>query len=529
MSNPPATDMPRTLPRLVERAAKVFGTKEAVTDGQTRLNWVQIEALRRRAGKALIKAGIKPGDRVAVQAPNIHEYIIATMGLQSIGAIFVPLNTRFKGVESADILRRSNARILFTIVGFLGADYPAMLKGESVPELERIVLIRGESPGLTSWEAFLAEGDSVSDAEFDARAAAVQPGDVADLMFTSGTTGKPKGALLTHQQNSQGYESFSSIYGLSREDVMLVVPPFFHSFGYKAGWVACTIFGARIVPVITFDVDEVLPLIERERVSVIPGPPTVFHSILAHPRRKEFDLSCLRLAMTGAATVPVELVRRMYSELGFKVVTLAYGLTENTAIVSLTRPTDDVVKTATTVGKPLPGTKVECVDPEGNPVPQGKEGEIVISGYLVMKGYFNDPEATAAAIDKQGRLHTGDVGRYDEDGYLCITDRLKDMYIVGGFNCYPAEIENILTQMPGVAQAAVIGIEDERMGEVGKAFIIRKAGSNISEQDVIDWSREHMANFKVPRKVEFVEAYPLNATGKVLKSELRAREKAGIG
>src|SRR6185369_5126519 len=344
------SDMPRTLPRLVERAAKVFGTKEAVTDGQTRLNWVQIEALRRRAGKALIKAGIKPGDRVAVQAPNIHEYIIATMGLQSIGAIFVPLNTRFKGVESADILRRSNARILFTIVGFLGADYPAMLKGESVPELERIVLIRGESPGLTSWEAFLAEGDSVSDAEFDARAAAVQPGDVADLMFTSGTTGKPKGALLTHQQNSQGYESFSGIYGLSREDVMLVVPPFFHSFGYKAGWVACTIFGARIVPVITFDVDEVLPLIERERVSVIPGPPTVFHSILAHPRRKEFDLRCLRLALTGAATVPVELVRRMYSELAFKTVAVGYGLTETTAIVTVTRPTDDVVKIATTVG-----------------------------------------------------------------------------------------------------------------------------------------------------------------------------------
>jgi acyl-CoA synthetase (AMP-forming)/AMP-acid ligase II len=517
--------VPRTLPQLVARAGRLFGAKEAVVDGQTRLSWAEIDALRRRAGRALIRAGIKHGDRVAIQAPNIHEYIIAAMGLQSIGAIFVPVNTRFKGVETADILRRSNAKLLFTIVGFLGADYPAMIKGEDLPDLQRIVLIRGEAPGLTSWQAFLAEGDAVPEAEFDQRAAAVKPEDVADLMFTSGTTGKPKGALLTHLQNTKGYESFSNIYGLSRDDVMLVIPPFFHSFGYKAGWVACTIFGSRIIPALTFDVDEVLPLIEREKISVIPGPPTIFHSLLAHPRRKEFDLSSLRLAMTGAATVPVELVRRMYSELGFQTVTLAYGLTENTAIVSLTRPGDDPVKTANTVGKALPEITVECVDPEGKAVPQGKEGEIVISGYLVMKGYFNDPKATAEAIDSQGRLHTGDVGRYDEDGYLCITDRLKDMYIVGGFNCYPAEIENILTQMPGVAQACVIGIADERMGEVGKAFIIRRAGSNISAQDVIDWSREHMANFKVPRQVEFVDAYPLNATGKIQKSELRAKEK----
>ncbi len=518
--------VPFTLPALVNRARRLFGAREAIKDGEFRLTWIAVDDLRRRVAKSLMATGIRKGDRVAIQAPNIHEFILAAMGLQSIGAVLVPLNTRFKGSESADILRRSNARILFTVTGFLGMDYPAMLKGEALPELERIILLRGDGPGLTSWKDFLAEGALVTDEELEARADQVKPSDVADLMFTSGTTGRPKGALLTHEQNIRGYQSFSGIYGLESTDNYLVVPPFFHSFGYKAGWLACTIYGARILPALTFDVDQMLPLIERERISVIPGSPTIFHAMLAHPRRKEYDLSSLRMALTGAASVPVELVRQMYSELGFKNVTIGYGLTECTAIVSLTRPSDTPEKVATTIGKPIPGLEVHCVDPEGNVLPQGKAGEIVVKGYLVMQGYFNDPEATAQAIDSQGRLHTGDVGYFDEDGDLRITDRLKDMYIVGGFNCYPAEIENILMQMPGVAQAAVIGIPDERMGEVGKAFIILKSGANLSEADVIAWARDNMANFKVPRRVEVVQSFPLNASGKVLKNELRALAKA---
>jgi acyl-CoA synthetase (AMP-forming)/AMP-acid ligase II len=518
--------VPYTLPALVTRAKRLFGSKEAIADGDVRLTWIEVNDLRRRAAKSLIAAGVRKGDRVSIQAPNINEFIIAAMGLQSIGAILVPLNTRFKGAESADILRRSNARILFTVTGFLGMDYPGMLKDESLPDLQRIVLLRGAAPGLTSWHDFLAEGAKITDQELDAMADQVKPSDVADLMFTSGTTGRPKGALLTHEQNIRGYQSFSGIYGLSASDNYLVVPPFFHSFGYKAGWLACTIYGARILPALTFDVDQMLPLIERERISVIPGSPTIFHAMLAHPRRKDYDLSSLRMALTGAASVPVELVRQMYSELGFKTVTIGYGLTECTAIVSLTRPEHTPEKVATTIGKPIPGLEVQIVDAEGNVLAPGKEGEIVVKGYLVMQGYFNDPEATAQAIDSEGRLHTGDVGYYDEDGDLRITDRLKDMYIVGGFNCYPAEIENILMQMPGVAQAAVIGIPDERMGEVGKAFIISKPGASLSEAEVIAWSREQMANFKVPRRVEIVQSFPLNASGKVLKNELRALAKA---
>ena len=518
-----AQPVPRTLPALVSHTAKRFGTRAAITDGDINLNWLEVDALRRRAARAFIASGIKKGDRIAIWAPNIHEWILAAMGLQSIGAILVGLNTRYKGEEAADILRRSNARILFTVSGFLNTDYPALIKNESLPELERIVMLRGDAPGMTSWAEFLKAGDAVPDSEVDARAALVTPGDVMDLMYTSGTTGRPKGALLTHEQDIRAYESLLGLTGLRSDDSYLVIPPFFHSFGYKAGWLASTIYGARILPAMTFDPDYLMPLIEREKITVLTGPPTVFLSLLAHPRRKDYDLSSLRLSMTGAASVPVELIRRMYSELKFEVVSIGYGLTESTAICSVSRQSDDPVKVATTVGQPLPGLDVRCADAGGNAMPQGQPGEVLIRGYSVMQGYFNDPEATAKAIDKDGWLHTGDVGLFDEDGYLKITDRIKDMYIAGGFNCYPAEIENLLMHHPAIAQVAVVGVPDERLGEVGKAFIMKKTGAQLSAAEVIDWAKEHMANFKVPRFVEFVDAFPLNASGKVLKTELRKR------
>ena len=522
-----APPVPRTLPALVTHTANLHGDREAITDGEVRLSWREVNALRRRAGRAFIAAGVRKGDRIAIWAPNIHEWIIAAMGLQSLGAILVPLNPRFKGSEAADIIRRSNARLLFTVSGVLGIDYPAMLRGEELPDLERIVLLRGDDAGLMDWADFLESGDGVPEGRLDTMAAAVTPGDVMDIMFTSGTTGKPKGAMLTHDQNIRGFEDFSGTYGMRTEDVCLVIPPFFHSFGYKAGWLSCTIFGTRIVPSMTYDPEEIIKVIAREKISVIPGPPTIFHGLLAPAARNEYDISSLRTALTGAAMVPVELVKRMSSDLKFDIVMVAYGLTECTAIVSLTSPTDSPEKVANTVGRPMKGLEIRIVDAEGREVPKGQAGEILIRGYLVMKGYFNDPEGTARAVDAQGFLHTGDVGMLDEDGYLMITDRIKDMYIVGGFNCYPAEIENILMQMPGIAQAAVIGVPDERMGEVGKAFIIRRPGADINAGQVIAWSRERMANFKVPRIVEFVDAYPMTASGKVLKNELRAREPRG--
>ena len=476
-------------------------------------------------------AGIEPGDRVAIWAPNLHEWILAAIGLQSAGAVLVPLNTRYKGGEAAYILNKSGARILCTVAGeFLGNDYVSAIAGEKTPGLERIVALRGQADGAQSWDDFLASGDGVSDEDALARANAVDPGDLSDMMFTSGTTGKPKGVMTAHGQNLRVFETWSEVVGLREGDRYLIINPFFHAFGYKSGWLSCLMRGATILPHLVFDVDEVLGRVAADRVSMLPGPPTIYQSILAHPKLGEYDLSNLRLAVTGAAAIPVELIHRMRDELGFETIVTGYGLTECCGTVSMCRHDDDPETIATTSGRAIDGIEVKCVDPDGKEVERGEPGEVVVRGYNLMRGYFDDEAATAETIDADGWLHTGDIAVMDERGYLRITDRIKDMFIMGGFNCYPAEIEGLLFEMDGVAQVAVIGVPDDRMGEVGAAFVVLEEGANLTNDDVHAWAREHMANFKVPRHVRVVDALPMNASGKVTKFELRELAKSeGIG
>ena len=302
--------------------------------------------------------------------------------------------------------------------------------------------------------------------------------------------------------------------------------PFFHAFGYKSGWLSCIMRGCAMLPHPVFDVPEVLRRVSADRVSTLPGPPALLQSILMHPDRKNYDLSNLRLSVTGAAAIPVELIHRMRDELGFETVVTGYGLTESSGIATMCREGDDDETIATTSGRAIPDTEVLCVDPEGNEVPRGESGEVVIRGYNVMLGYYEDEEQTRETVDPEGWLHTGDIGVMDERGYLRITDRMKDMFIMGGFNCYPAEIEGLLFEHPQVAQVAVIGIPDERMGEVGMAFVVAQPGTQPTSEELIAWSREHMANYKVPRRVEFVDALPLNASGKVQKFVLREKALA---
>ncbi len=279
--------------------------------------------------------------------------------------------------------------------------------------------------------------------------------------------------------------------------------------------------GCCILPQAVFDVPLLLERVAAKRVTVLPGPPTLYQSLLAHPRRGEFDLSSLRVAVTGAASVPVEMVRRMRSELGFETIVTAYGLTETCGFVTICRPGDDAETIATTSGRAFPNVEVRCVDSQGCSVASGEPGEVVVRGYNLMRGYFNNPEATAEAIDRDGWLHTGDVGVLDERGYLRITDRLKDMFINGGFNVYPAEVEQTILGYPGVAQAAVIGIPDERLGEVAMAFLLPASGQAIDLEAFLAWCRERMANYKAPRRAMLLDALPLNAAGKVTKAALR--------
>ena len=510
-----------TLPMLVSRAAVAYGDKKAITDGSVSLTFVELEHARRQAAAAFLAAGLKKGERVAIWAPNIYQWVLAAIGAQSVGGVLVPLNTRLKGPEAAYILRASGARFLFTVSDFLDVSYPQLLADEDCGALEQTIMLSGDAPGTVQWEDFVAAGSAIDASAIDEREAALTGADTLDILFTSGTTGAPKGVITSHGQNIRVFAEWSATVGLRSDDNYLIINPFFHSFGYKAGWLASIIRGCHMLPVKSFDLDEVMARIARDKVSMIPGPPTIYQSLLAHPRRNEYDLSSLRLAVTGAAPVPVELVRQMREDLGFELVVTAYGLTESCGVVSMCRADDSPERISHTSGRAMNGVEMKCVDAEGATVPVGTEGEIWCRGFNVMRGYLDNPQETARTITSDGWLKTGDVGVMDADGYVRITDRIKDMFIVGGFNCYPAEIENALCSMPGVARAAVIGVPDERMGEVARAYIVPTADAQLDEASVIDWSREHMANYKVPRSVRFLDESPMNASGKVLKGTLR--------
>ncbi|MGZ4756098.1 MAG: FadD3 family acyl-CoA ligase [Acidimicrobiia bacterium] len=522
-------ELPQTIPGVLARAVERFGDREALVDERARLTYAELAAAATRAARALIASGIEPGDRVSIWAPNTTEWAIAALGVYTAGAVLVPLNTRFKAAEAAYILDRADVKILFTVTDFLAVNYVELLGAVDRPSsLREIVVLRGAPADDTvSWEAFLDRADRVSAADVAERGAALRGDDLSDVLFTSGTTGKPKGAMLTHAASVRAYAAWASVVGLRETDRYLIVNPFFHAFGLKAGILASVITGAAMVPHAVFDVDTVMQRVAEERISMLPGPPTVYQSILDHPRVGEFDMSSLRLSVTGAAAVPVEMINRMRAELGFETIVTGYGLTECTGIATMCRHDDDPVIISTTSGRAIPGIEVQVVDDKGEPLAPGEPGEVVVRGYNVMRGFIHDPEATAEAIDAAGWLHTGDIAVMDAEGNIRITDRMKDMFIVGGFNAYPAEIEGMMLEHQWISQVAVVGIPDDRMGEVGMAYVVLRPNAELTGDELIAWCRDRMANYKAPRRVEFVDVLPLNASGKVLKYELRARAAEG--
>jgi acyl-CoA synthetase (AMP-forming)/AMP-acid ligase II len=443
----------------------------------------------RCAAGAFAELGVEKGDRVALWAPNCAEWIIAAFGLLTAGGVLVPVNTRFKPDEAADIIGRSGAKAVLVCKGFLGLDYSAPA---GVPVIDL------KSDFLSSGTPFHRD---------------VAGTDISDIIFTSGTTGKPKGAKMNHVQTLRMYEEWATLADLREGDRYLMINPYFHTFGLKAGLIASFLRGATMLPVAAFEIDRVVELIAAERITMLPGPPTLYHSLLAVEDKDR--LATLRAGVTGAADIPVELVHRIHEELPFQTLMTGYGLTE-AGNVTLSRPGDSFEDVAATAGLPCEDVEVRIAD----------DGEVLVRGYGVMQGYLDDPVATAEAIDVDGWLHTGDLGSFTESGRLRIVGRKKDMFIVGGFNAYPAEIEGFLLEHPAVAQAAVIGVPDERMGQVGKAFVVLKADAKdatptVSGDELIAWSRDRMAGFKVPRFVEFTDELPLNATGKVMKDKLR--------
>ncbi|MBN6041434.1 FadD3 family acyl-CoA ligase [Amycolatopsis sp. 195334CR] len=480
-----------TIPAALAATAARLPHGEALVDGPARLSWPELheQVLGRAAWFA--ERGVHRGDRVAICAPNTHQWVIAALGALTAGAVLVPINTRFTGPEMRDVITRSRAKALVVADDFLGVDRLAQI-GDAAPG----VVLRLP----TDWTDVPGTFDPV-----------VEPDDLADILFTSGTTGRSKGAMTSHRRSLGVAAAWAERAALTADDRYLVLNPFFHTFGYKAGILAAVLRGSTIVPQATFDPVRTMELIEAERITVLPGAPTVFQVLLDHPDRPAHDLSSLRIAVTGAAIVPVPLIERMQTDLGLDTVLTAYGLTE-AVVATMCHAGDDPVTVATTCGPGVAGFEVRIAE----------SGEVLLRGPNTMLGYLDDPEATAEAIDADGWLHTGDAGELDERGYLRITDRIKDMYICGGFNVYPAEVEQVLARLDGVTESAVIGVPDARLGEVGAAFVVRSgSGSALSEEDVLAHCTANLANYKRPRRVEFVDALPRNASGKVLKRTLR--------
>lgn len=526
-----------TVPRMLRATAELRPATVVCADGEVQLSQRDLRQFASRVARALLAGGVRKGDRVAVWAPNTWEWVVAAFGIWDVGAVIVPLSTRGKGIETADLLRRTGAAVLIATEGFLGGSIVDMLREVAgppdaglpfaeLPELRQVVLLgstRAET-GLTSWAEFLAEGESVAQERAEAQALAVEPGDPFEILCTSGTTGKPKGVVLDGAQIMRAYWDWAEVIRLGPADRYPIVSPFAHGFGINAGLLVCVERGATMVPVPVFNPDTAFDLIENQRLSVLAGPPSLFARMLTRPDFPDRDLSSLRVAVVGAAAVPTDLVRAMRKKMGFEQVVNAYGLIEGSC-VTMTRAEDAAEIIAATAGRPMPGVEVRIADGAERALPPGERGEILIRGYGVMRGYWQDPNQTAEAISADGWLRTGDVGVLDSSGNLSIVDRKKEMFICNGFNAYPAEIENLLLLNDSLDQVAVVAVPDADAGEVAWAYAVPAAEANVDEQAVVTWAKRTMSNYKAPRRVIFVSELPTTPNGKIDKARLRDTAK----
>jgi acyl-CoA synthetase (AMP-forming)/AMP-acid ligase II len=513
----------QTIAAAARWAGEKFADLPAIVDGDIRWTFRQYMDRAEAIAASLVSIGVRKGDRVAVWAPNSADFAATVFGIQLAGAALVPLNTRFTTHEAGDICARASVSAVFTVESFLNRPYAAEL---ATLQAEQPSVIPADTPIITfdgrggdGIEAFLARATDADRRERDARVAGMMPQDTGIVLFTSGTTGRPKGIRLGQGQLLRAYWQWGGILGVEPGDRVLLSNPFFHAFGLLVGLLLALVRGTAAYPLRVFTSAEALHLIESERITFYPAPPTVFQTILQDPVLATTDIGSLRIAVTGATSIPPSLIRAMNEVLGIERVFSPYGLTEATGVATLTRPGDTVETVALTAGRPVPGTEVAILRAAGGRADADEVGEICVRGYNTLVSYLDDD---VPMTDGQGWLHTGDLGAFDLAGNLRVTGRLKDMFIVGGFNVYPAEVEALLTSHPGVAAAAVVGIPDERLGEVGAAFVVGRPGSSVSEDELAALAAERLANYKRPRRYLFVDELPVNASGKVLKHELAA-------
>jgi fatty-acyl-CoA synthase len=508
-----------------------FGEREAlvVRDQQYRATYRELFEQIGLAARGLIAAGVDEGDRVGIWAPNRYEWFVMQFATARVGAILVTINPAYKAAELEYALRKAGVRLLVMSRGFRGADYVSMLQRVrgACPQLRCVVRLESE------WHAFLEEGAHVSDCELAAREASLQPGDPINIQYTSGTTGFPKGATLSHRNILNNAACTAQVLRLDQRDRVCVPVPFYHCFGMVLGNLAAVARGACVVvPSESFDPHAVLETVAAERCTALYGVPTMFMAELAEPDLESFDLSSLRTGIMAGAPCPAELMREVRAHMHMPQVTIACGMTETAPLSTQTAVDDPVHKRVTTVGRAHPHVEIKVIDPAtGATVPRGIAGEQCTRGYGVMLGYWDDPDATGSAVDKDGWMHTGDLAAMDGDGYLRIVGRIKDMIIRGGENIYPREIEEFLYRLPEIAEVEVIGVPSDRYGEEVMAWIRLREGAQVSGEELTARCRGRIATYKIPRYWKLAESFPTTITGKAQKYRMRelAIEELGLG
>ncbi len=531
-----------TLGQLLDNAVERYPDNEVVVyvDRDLRLTYKEFSDLVDKLAKGLMAIGVKKGEKVAVWAPNVPYWIALQFATARIGAILLTVNTHYKSSELKYLLSQSEAENLFLVEGYRDSDYLSMiydlvpelkehprgyLKSKALPNLKRVCYLGHEKyKGLYSIPEIIGMGTIISDDEYKKRQDELSPHDVVNMQYTSGTTGFPKGVMLTHYNILNNGFWVGENMKLTNKDRICLPVPLFHCFGCVMGVLGAVSHGSTLVVLEEFNPLMAMSAIQAEKCTALYGVPTMFIAILEHSMFSRFDYSSLRTGIMAGSPCPVKVMRQVMDKMNMKEVTICYGLTEASPVITQTRTDDSIEKRVETVGKPLPGIEVKLVDPKtGKDVPPGVQGEVCCRGYNVMKGYYKMEEATKEAIDEEGFLHSGDLGVMDEDGYLSITGRLKDMIIRGGENIYPREIEEFLYQMEGIYDVQVVGVPSKKYGEEVGAFIILKEGYNYTEEDIKEFCRGRLARYKIPKYIAFVKSYDMTASGKVQKFKLREK------
>lgn len=492
--------------------------------------------------KGLLAIGVQPGQKLGIWANNVPDWLTFMFASAKIGVVLVTINTNYKLSELEYLLKNSDINTLCLVNGFRDSDYISMvyelipelkqyergtLHAEKFPELRNVIFIGPEKHrGMFSSAEILLLGSQKNNDELIKIKKSISCYDVVNMQYTSGTTGFPKGVMLTHHNIVNNGLSTGQSMKLTQNDRLCVCVPLFHCFGCVLALCAAITHGATMVMVESFDPLLVLASVQKEKCTALYGVPTMFIAELYHPMFNMFDLSSLRTGIMAGALCPVETMKEVMVKMNMREIIIVYGLTESSPGITVTTTDDSPEIRATTVGKAYPHVEVSMKDPEtGNECPPGTQGEICCRGYNVMKGYYKNPEATAAIIDKDGWLHSGDLGVMDENGYLRVTGRIKDMIIRGGENIYPREIENFLFQIPEIKNVVIVGVPDDNYGEEVGAFIILKDNASLTEYDIKDFCRGKISRHKIPRYVFFVDEYPLTASGKIQKYKLREMSK----